>query len=45
MNCTFYFQGAQKAITTVYLVIADILEGLPVPGILIPPFLIPSWDR
>jgi hypothetical protein len=38
------FSGAQKAIPAVDLVIADILEGLRVPGISTPLFSIPSWN-
>ena len=43
-NQTFYFQSAENAIPAIDLVIADIAEGLHVPGILIPLSSIPSWN-
>ena len=43
-NRTFYFQGIPKATPAVDLVIADIPEGLPVPGISTPSSSIPSWN-
>jgi hypothetical protein len=43
-NRTFYFQGVPKATPTLDLVIADISEGLPVPGISTPSSSIPSWN-
>ena len=43
-NHTFYLQDVQEVTSTFDLVIANILEGLLMPRVLIPHFPIPFWD-